>query len=447
MTSEDTTRNAPATLLLVDDEPNVLRSLRRVLRRENYRILTAESGAAALAAFEENEVDLIISDVRMPGLDGASLLSKVRTRWPQCMRILLTGHPDLDVTITAINHGEIHRYIAKPWNDAELQIVVQQSLEFQFAEKERARLEALTRKQNQQLTAWAAELEQRVQERTASLEATSRLLQQAHAELESNFVTATEVFSSLIHQRLPKSRRTNQEVLGLVRAFCMAEGISKDAAQDLQMAAALYNIGKLTWRDGLIALALDQLQKDDRARYQEYPAIGESLLMGLDPAQKASLAIRHHQERWDGAGFPDGLKEDDIPWDARLLKIVIDYVELQRGMLAVRPLPAEDALAQISRNAGRVYDPELAARFIEVATATLTQETDEDSSVVSLAPHALEPGMVLAQALYTEDDILMLREGTLLTERLIDRLRQFAHSEGNDLVVQVREAEQNDSVC
>ncbi|NYT23538.1 response regulator [Alcaligenaceae bacterium] len=439
--------NMPATLLLVDDEPNVLRSLRRVLRRDSYRILTSESAAAALATLEENEVDLIISDVRMPGMDGASLLSKVRARWPQCMRILLTGYPDLGATINAINHGEIHRYVAKPWSDAELQIVIRQSLDFQFADRDRARLESLTRQQNQQLMAWAAELEQRVKERTARLEATAQLLEQAHAELERSFVTATEVFSSLIHQRLPKSRRTNQEVLGLVRAFCSAKEIAKDSAQDIEMAAALYNLGRLTWRDGMIALAVDQLKKDDRVRYQQYPGIGENLLMGLDPAQKASLSIRHHQERWDGAGFPDGLKEGAIPWEARLLKIIVDYVELQRGMVIARQLTSEEALSLIAGNAGRVYDPDLCAQFIDLVEAMDEQKRSEDASVVSLAPHALIPGMVLAQPLYTDDDVLMLREGTLLTEKLIDRLREFEQSEGNSLVVHIWKPEQNPSVC
>lgn len=80
-----------ATLLLVDDEPNILSSLRRVLRNEPYQVLTASGGEEALALLERQPIDLVLSDARMPNMDGATLLSHVQKRWPTCLRILLTG--------------------------------------------------------------------------------------------------------------------------------------------------------------------------------------------------------------------------------------------------------------------------------------------------------------------------------------------------------------------
>src|SRR3989338_8572105 len=111
------------TLLLVDDEENILNSLRRVLRGEPYELLLANGGEQALQLMQSQTVDLVISDARMPGMDGATLLTEIQSRWPGCMRILLTGYADLSTTIKAINQGQIYRYISKPWNDDELRLI------------------------------------------------------------------------------------------------------------------------------------------------------------------------------------------------------------------------------------------------------------------------------------------------------------------------------------
>jgi len=105
---------APATLLLVDDEPSILSALRRLFRPQGYRVLTAEGGQAALDLLQGEAVDLVISDMRMPGMDGAQFLERVRRIQPDTARILLTGYADIASTIAAINDGGIDRYIAKP---------------------------------------------------------------------------------------------------------------------------------------------------------------------------------------------------------------------------------------------------------------------------------------------------------------------------------------------
>src|SRR5690606_19019616 len=113
-----------------------------------YRVLTAQSGADALRLMEENPVNLVVSDARMPGMDGATFLHKAGERWPACIRILLTGYADIDTTIKAINDGSVYRYLSKPWHDDEICQVIEQSLAYQYAEQERLRLQQLTHEQN-----------------------------------------------------------------------------------------------------------------------------------------------------------------------------------------------------------------------------------------------------------------------------------------------------------
>lgn len=432
------TNDVPINILLVDDEENVLQSLRRVLRSEPYRLFFAVNGEAALQQLDASRIDLVISDARMPGMDGATLLCQVQKRWPNCMRILLTGYTDLASTIKAINEGEIYRYITKPWDDEELRLVIRQALAFQRAERERERLEALTQVQNRQLQELNAFLEQRVTARTAELQQTADMLDLAYEELRKSYVTATEVFANLIAQRLSKERQTNAQVIVLVKAYAQHYKLDALLSDDLAMAAALYNIGKLTWDDKLLSSPSDLLYKEDKVRYRQYPETGESLLLALEPIQNAGLIIRNHQERWDGQGYPDRLAGENIPLGSRILRLAVDFIELQRGMILDRKLSRDVALLLMKKYAGRLYDPEVCELFLELCTTLAPDLVLADNTIVSLDVRRLEPGMVLARNLYADNGMLLLNEGKQLTRALIDKLAVFEASEGARYILFLR---------
>lgn len=420
----------PTTLLLVDDEPNILSSLQRVLRGESYRVLTAGGGEEALAILQREPVNLVVSDARMPGMDGSTLLALVQQNWPDCLRILLTGHADLTTTIRAINEGQIYRYISKPWDDDELRLTLRQALGYQHAERERVRLERLTREQNARLRELNATLEQRVQARTVELQQTADMLDLAYAELRRSYVTATEVFAGLINQRLSTELQINAQVVALVRAHAAQLELDEAVVHDLAMAGALYNIGKLTWDDELIARPSDLLYKEAKERYRQYPVLGESLLMALEPVQDAGLLIRHHQERWDGTGFPDHLKGEAIPQGSRLLKLAVDFVELQHGLILERRLRRDEAMQLLEKYSGRLYDPQLCASFLHLCRTHAPDLAAIAPGILTLDTRRLEPGMVLAHNLHAESGMLLLNAGKQLTRVLIDKLIAFEATEG-----------------
>ncbi len=131
-------------ILCVDDEPNILSSLRRLFHPHHYKVLTADSGASGLVILQTQQVDLVISDMRMPQMNGAQFLEQVRHQWPSTVRMLLTGYADVDTIVDAINRGEIHRYIIKPWNDQDILLIVRHALGRQQLERDNAHLQALT---------------------------------------------------------------------------------------------------------------------------------------------------------------------------------------------------------------------------------------------------------------------------------------------------------------
>lgn len=429
-------------VLLVDDEESILNSLRRLLRSQPYDVLLANSGAQALEIMAQQAIDLVMTDARMPGMDGATLLAEIHRRHSSTMRILLTGYADLAMIIKAINEGQIHRYISKPWNDEEMLLTLRQSLAHQHSERERQRLEQLTRQQNEQLKSLNATLEKHVVARTAELQQTADMLDLAYEELKHSYVTGTEVFSLLANLRLPKAKQTNRQIIELVRAYCKTHGLDEASSRDLAMAAALYNIGKLSWSDSMMTAPSDLLYHTDRERYRDYPKQSESLLMTLEPMKDAARLILHHQERWDGSGFPAHLKGEAIPLGSRLLKLAVDFIELQRGLILERQMNSDEALVFIRKYAGKLYDPEMVEDFVQVCAAYLSDVTVGDPLVKVLGTRDLAPGMVLARNLNADNGMLLLNAGKTLNGPLVDKLIAFEGMEGAKYSVFVKVPEE-----
>jgi two-component system probable response regulator PhcQ len=135
------------TVLIVDDEENVLSALQRTLRRENYRLVTAGEPAEAFSILKEGLVDVVVSDQLMPNMSGLEFLKEVRSLHPEVVRIMLTGHAEVTTAMEAINEGEIYRFLTKPWDDAELKVALH--LAFDKLELERSNRRLMAAVQHQ----------------------------------------------------------------------------------------------------------------------------------------------------------------------------------------------------------------------------------------------------------------------------------------------------------
>jgi response regulator RpfG family c-di-GMP phosphodiesterase len=437
-----TTFTDKPTILLVDDEESILNSLRRLLRGQPYEVLLATSGEQALDIMAKQPVDLVMSDARMPNMDGATLLAHIHQRHPDTLRILLTGYADLTMIVKAINDGQIDRYISKPWHDEELLLTLRQSLAYQRSERERLHLVQETWEQNEELRLLNATLEKHVASRTAELQQTADMLDLAYEELKHSYVTGTEVFSLLANLRLPPAKQTNRQIIELVRVYCKLHGVDEGSTRDLTMAAALYNIGKLSWTDSMMTAPADLLHHNDQERYRGYPKQSESLLMTLDPMKDAARLILHHQERWDGTGFPDRLKGEAIPLGSRWLKLAVDFIELQRGLILERQMNSDEALVYIRQYAGRLYDPDLVEDFIQVCAAYQSDVSLADPTVKVLTTRDLATGMILARNLNADNGMLLLNAGKVLSGPLVEKLIAFEAMEGAKYSVFVKVPEE-----
>ncbi|MFC1563169.1 response regulator [candidate division KSB1 bacterium] len=171
-------------LLFVDDEENVLKSLKRLFHEEKYEIYTANNGLEGIKLLERLEFSLILSDYRMPELNGVDFLRLVKEKSPYCIRMILTGIPDVSVAISAINEGEVYKFINKPWDDENLKVQIKRAIEHYELVREREELLERIKMQNEELRKWNINLEKRVEEKTMELKKAYEKLQLKVKELE-----------------------------------------------------------------------------------------------------------------------------------------------------------------------------------------------------------------------------------------------------------------------
>ena len=174
----------PARLLLIDDEPNIIRALRRLFFDEDYQVYSASSGEAGLEILRSAEVDLIIADYRMSGMNGIEFFCHARQVQPDALRIILSGYAEIRILTEAINEGHIYRFIFKPWNDEELKSTVQLALEQQRLRLENRGLAIELQRKNEQLHDFNRQLELQVQQRTRELLIQNQVLSVSQEILE-----------------------------------------------------------------------------------------------------------------------------------------------------------------------------------------------------------------------------------------------------------------------
>lgn len=412
-----------ASLLFVDDEVNILSALNRLFRPLGYRIFTAASGAAGLGILAKEQVDLVVSDMRMPEMNGAQFLEKVRQQWPDTVRILLTGYAEIGSTIDAINKGQIFRYVSKPWEDSDIILIVKHALERRDLERRNQVLEELTRKQNEELKQLNAGLEDKVKVRTGEVLQTMKFLEQANDQLKKGFLASIRAFSNLIEMRAGGVLAGHaKQVVDHARKLAQRLGMKEPEVQDVVFAALLKDLGKLSLPDRLLAKPLSTLDAEERGLLAKHPIQGQAALMSLEQLHDAGKMVRSQHECFDGNGYPDRLSGLAIPLGARILAVAGDYHALQAGLLQPKRLSAEEALAFLVANRGKRYDPLVVDAFVALRNEVQTEIGERE---IMLSSTQLKSGMTLACDLASKDGTLLLARDHVLDDAIIAQLRTY----------------------
>jgi FixJ family two-component response regulator len=234
------------TLLLVDDEPNVLKSLRRLLIDTDYKVYSAESAESAWDVLEKENIRLVISDYRMPGMNGVEFLSKVRDKYPETIRIILSGYADVMAIVDAINDGQVYRFITKPWNDQELLTSILRAFEQYKLQEENTILYAELQSRNAELEDLAKTLEEKAAARTRDLELKNRALFIAHNIMSMLPVGILGVDSNenvvYMNSSLPDFINTDDINLGLPMGDAVPEEVVSALNHSMKQMKTMYTI-------------------------------------------------------------------------------------------------------------------------------------------------------------------------------------------------------------
>ena len=415
-------------ILFVDDEPSVLRAIERNLRTSGMALRTALSGAEALVMLENEPADVLVSDMRMPHMDGAQLLAIARDRWPDTVRILLTGHADHADTVRAINAGKLFGYLNKPWDPDGLVATVRSAANLAQLGRDKRRLEAENATQAEALAASHATLEIRVEERTAEVQA-------AHARMKRNYMNSIKAFANLIELRGGQGVGHGRRVADMARSLARTMKCDEDQAQRIFIAGLLHDIGLIGMPDSAQTKPVASLDGEMQAIYRRHASLGSQSLIGMDDMQPIAALIRSHHERYDGKGFPESLVGEEIELGARILAVADQYDELASGAFGSPALTAVSARAVMERGRGTQFDPLVLDAMQRLAKAA-GMRRDVPPSPIGWA--WIEPGMELAKDLRSNEGALLLAADQTLDAELVERIRNYARREAPRLEVQIR---------
>lgn len=429
------------SILLVDDEVSILKAMARLLRKTPYTVHAAGSGQEALDLLTtlEKPVSMIISDQKMPGMQGSEFLEKSRQYVPDAVRFLLTGYSDMGTLIDAINKGGVQRYISKPWNDNDLLLTIEHGIRQYELVLENRRLMEVTRKQNAQLLQVGKLLDAKVKQRTAELKEKTQ-------ELEASFFNIIRSFSALTDTFFPEDSGHGRRVSALANEIARKMRIEGDELRNIEIASLLHDIGKIGTAKNLVAPFQEFMTPGDKAKYIKHPMEGFLILRFIPQLEKVSEYIKSHHENYDGTGFPDGLAEDAIPIGSRIIAVADAY-----DRIAGRPEKSENPLIQeyekatgrtsdhveqaelahhtaiyyLKQNAFSLFDPNIIKILLDVLkTQGFTFQEEKKMPL-----DKLEPGMVLTRPLYTENGRFLLPYNTTLTASMISKLNSIHYSD------------------
>jgi response regulator RpfG family c-di-GMP phosphodiesterase len=321
--------------LIVDDEPRLRRVLVRLLEGEGFSCAEAGSGTEALAMLRQDPVPLVISDLRMPQMDGATLLREIIAHWPDTAVIVVTAVAEVESAVACLQLGALD-YVAKPFHLDEVRARVMQALD-----KRRLILE--NRMYHQQL-------EERVQEQARRIEELS-----------------LERLQALVHFLEEKDtylRGHSVRVANYALAIGRGLALAPQTIDAIALGAELHDIGKIGVKESVLHKP-SKLTDAEYRHIMEHPVIGARVLAPLMRDAPAALAIvRSHHERLDGTGFPDGLRGDQIALEVRVVTVADSF----DAMTSVRPyrpaLSVQRALRELDDGRGAQFDPRVIAAFL-----------------------------------------------------------------------------------
>ena len=352
--SDDSERRHDYNLVVIDDNPEVLK-LMKLLLSDEFDLHLASSGEEGLALIREKMPDLILSDVMMPGMDGQQLCRRIKEdeSFKHIPVILVTARTGADMLNEGLEAGA-DDYLTKPFDSVELKARIRSLLRMRRAEAE------------------LALVNRNLKMRTSDLVERQRSL----------FLAMVKSLVSALEAKDKYTRDHSNRVTEFSLAIARAMGLDERELQDLEMAAILHDVGKIAIPEKILNKKT-KLTEEEFSIIRQHPVIGETILKPVVELQMIARIVRHHHERYDGRGYPDGLKGQAIPIGSRIMTVADAY----DAITSSRPYRDYEshnyAVKEIIKCSGMQFDPEVVGHFLEVAKGFVS---DRNGSAVKEPP-------------------------------------------------------------
>ena len=333
---------AKPRLLIVDDEPEV-RGVLHDLLSSAYECVEASSAEEALAQLRDHVFDLVISDITMSGMSGLEMIPHVKTVSPDTVIVMISGMQTIESAINALRLGAFD-YLMKPFDLRQAEAAVSRALEYH---------ELVVAKK-----LYETRLEELVEQRTAELD-------QALDSLEQAYRTTLQALTAALETRDAETHGHSERVVTYSLRLGREYGLSATNMKALEFGSLLHDIGKIGVPDAILRKPA-KLTDEEWVRMREHPLHGQQILRGIDFLKGAAKVVAQHHEKWDGSGYPLGLKTEDIDICARIFSVADAFDAITSDRVYRKGRPYEAATQELDEWAGRQFDPKVVEAFHRV---------------------------------------------------------------------------------
>lgn len=344
--------------LVVDDEPRLRQVLLHLMRGDGFRCFEACNGIEALEVLERQPIPLVMSDMRMPRMDGIQLLKRIRQRWPDTAVVMITAVSEVETAVSCLSMGAMD-YLTKPFHLEEVRARVSQALE-----KRRLILENRS---------YQDSLERRVAAQAK--------------RLEELFLGGVQTLAEALEAKDPYTRGHSVRVGTYARIIARTLELDEETIRQIELGGNVHDIGKIGVREDVLWKP-GSLTTEEYEHMRTHPVVGWRILSPLMSDVPVALnVVRSHHERVDGSGFPDGLSGEQIPLEARIVAVADALDAMTSGRPYRDDYSLENALGEIERSCGGQFDSRV-VKAAQLAVAkgdlTLLPRAEPDAALVSV---------------------------------------------------------------
>ncbi|MEW6097328.1 MAG: response regulator [bacterium] len=333
-------------ILLVDDEQDICTILSMILKKEGYEIIIAQTGASALAQIEKKSFNVVLLDIRLPDMSGLEVLKRIKTKAPNTVVIIMTGFSSMEWAIEALRYGA-YDYLQKPLDIEKVKVIIKRGIEQQ-------RLEVKNKNLVKSLTKKNIDLNKKVEE-----------ILMLNKSLQALYLGAMGALVGTIEAKDSYTRGHSERVTKYAMSIAKELNLSEDEQELIRYACELHDIGKIGIKDYILAKT-EELTKEEWDEIKLHPTTAAKILEPLEFLDKGIPIIKHHHERYDGTGYPNGLMMENIPFGARIIAVADAFDAMTSDRPYRKAKSVDETIKELKENAGSQFDPKVVEAFLNV---------------------------------------------------------------------------------